>query len=78
MPLGLECPLSRVASRERRGIVLRPLLSFPTRGLDVSPAIAQSVECLADNQEVGGSSPLRGNIFFIDVSVCTIKGDFKV
>ena len=30
----------------------------------VKPAIAQSVERLAVNQEVGGSSPLRGNIFF--------------
>ena len=46
MPLGLECPLSRVTSPERRGILLCPLLSFRTRGLDVSPAIAQSVERL--------------------------------
>ena len=46
MPLGLECPLSRVTSPERPGILLCPLLSFPTRGLDVSPAIGQSVERL--------------------------------
>ena len=31
----------------------------------VKPAIAQSVERLAVNQEVGGSSPLRGNIFVL-------------
>ena len=31
----------------------------------VKPATAQSVERLAVNQEVGGSSPLRGNIFVL-------------
>ena len=31
----------------------------------VKPAIAKSVERLAVNQEVGGSSPLRGNIFVL-------------
>ena len=31
----------------------------------VKPAIAQSVERLAVNQEVGGSSPLRRNIFVL-------------
>ena len=30
----------------------------------VKPAIAQSVERLAVNQQVGGSSPLRGNFSF--------------
>ena len=38
----------------------------------VKPAIAQSVERLAVNQEVGGSSPLRRNIFVLFTPQCLL------